>query len=78
MKIRSFLADYPDALERAEAFDAQVKQDANAISSNYVGLVELSIRQAFGAIEFTVSKNENGYNSDDILVFMKGEGFARM
>ena len=55
-------------------FDAQVKRDASAISSNYVGLVELSIRQAFGAIEFTVSRNNNGYNADDILVFMKGIG----
>ena len=72
MQIRPFLTEYPDALERAKAFDAQVKQDASVISSNYVGLVELSIRQAFGAIEFTVSKRDNGYNVDDILVFMKG------
>lgn len=53
-------------------FDARVKQDANSISAGYVGLVELSIRQAFGAIEITVSKNDVGYNVDDILVFMKG------
>ena len=59
-------------------FDAQVKQDAGVISSDYVGLVELSIRQAFGAIEFTVSKNESGYNVDDILVFMKGIWLVQM
>ena len=53
-------------------FDTQVKQDASTISSGYVGLVELSIRQAFGATEFTVSKNDIGYNVDDVLVFMKG------
>jgi len=72
LQIRSFLTGYPDALERAKAFDSQVKRDASAISSSYVGLVELSIRQAFGAIEFTVSKNDHGYNADDVLVFMKG------
>lgn len=58
---------------RATAFDAQVKSDASSISSDYADWVALAIRQAFGAIEFTLSKDSAGnYNTSDILVFMKG------
>lgn len=56
---------------------AQAKQDASAISSNYVGPVQLLIRQAFGAMEFTVSKDDSSCNVDDILVFMKGSESVR-
>ena len=67
------MGDYENALARATAFDAQVKSDASAISSDYADWVALAVRQAFGAIEFTLSKDSAGnYNTSDILVFMKG------
>ncbi|KAI0736382.1 hypothetical protein C8Q72DRAFT_909206 [Fomitopsis betulina] len=70
--LSSFLGDYENALVRATAFDAQVKSDASSISSDYADWVALAIRQAFGAIEFTLSKDSAGnYNTSDILVFMK-------
>ncbi|KAJ3931095.1 MAG: hypothetical protein NXY57DRAFT_941060 [Lentinula lateritia] len=68
----SFLQDYDNALDRAYAFDAQVDSDASAISSDYAGLVSLSIRQLLGAIEITLSKNSDGsFNTSDVIVFLK-------
>lgn len=49
-----------------------VNSDASAISSDYASIVSLSIRQAFGATEITVSKTGNTFNTSDILMFMKG------
>ncbi|KAI0092706.1 DUF1793-domain-containing protein [Irpex rosettiformis] len=70
--IASFLNDYSAALTRAKAFDAKVQSDALAISADYAAVAALSVRQAFGATELTVSKQSNGsFNSSDILMFMK-------
>ncbi|KAM5543283.1 hypothetical protein V8D89_003157 [Ganoderma adspersum] len=70
--ISTFLYDYPNALARSRAFDAQLKSDAGAISSDYAAIVALSIRQAFGGIEITVSKNHDGsFDSSNTLTFMK-------
>ena len=69
----TFLEDYPNAVARANAFDAQVKSDASKISTDYASIVALSIRQAFGAIEITVRKNSDGsFDSSNTLTFMKG------
>lgn len=69
----SFLNDYSNAVARASAFDAQVKSDASKISTDYADWVALAVRQAFGAIEFTISKDSAGkFNTSDVLVFMKG------
>ncbi|KAH9482400.1 Glutaminase A [Psilocybe cubensis] len=70
--ISSFLDDFKNALARAQAFDSKVNSDATKISADYASIVALSIRQALGAIEITVSKNSDGtFNTDDVLVFMK-------
>ncbi|KAH8120127.1 DUF1793-domain-containing protein [Phellopilus nigrolimitatus] len=70
--ISFFLSDYNAALSSADAFDFKLASDAKAISSDYADVVALSIRQAFGATEITVSKNPDGsFNSSDVLVFMK-------
>ncbi|KAF8434081.1 hypothetical protein L210DRAFT_3411045, partial [Boletus edulis BED1] len=55
--IQAFLEDDPKAVLRAQTIDKQVARDASAISSNYAGVVQLSIRQAFGAMELTISQN---------------------
>ncbi|PPQ99075.1 hypothetical protein CVT24_003635 [Panaeolus cyanescens] len=70
--ITSFLGDFNNALSRANAFDLQVQNDANKISTDYASIVALSIRQALGATEITVSKNSDGsFNTNDVIVFMK-------
>jgi hypothetical protein len=72
------LSDYSGSLQRAKAFDSKIQSDASAVSLDYAGLVSLSVRQAFGAIEITVSSNGNSYNTDDVLVFMKGSLFLHL
>ncbi len=50
-----------------------MKSDAGAISADYAAIVALSIRQGFGGIEITVSKNHDGsFDSSNTLAFMKG------
>lgn len=73
-QISDFAGDYFAALGRAQAFDRKVQSDASAISSNYAAVVALSVRQAFGALELTLSKKSDGsWNADDILIFLKGD-----
>ncbi|KAK2466302.1 hypothetical protein APHAL10511_001944 [Amanita phalloides] len=67
--ISSFIGDYSDALSRARSFDAKLRSDASAISSDYADIVALSVRQAFGAMEITVAKEV--VNSSDVLIFLK-------
>uniref|UniRef100_A0A0W0EZL0 Glutaminase n=1 Tax=Moniliophthora roreri TaxID=221103 RepID=A0A0W0EZL0_MONRR len=70
--ITSFLGDYDSALPRAKALDTKVNDDASKISSDYAGVVALSVRQFFGTMEITISKKDDGsLNTDDVLVFMK-------
>lgn len=73
-QISSFLGDFSGALTRSNTFDNQVNSDASKISADYASIVALSIRQALGATEITISKNSNGsFNTSDVVVFMKGE-----
>lgn len=75
-QISDFLGDYSAALTRAKAFDSKVKSDASKISNDYASIVALSVRQALGATEVTISKNSDGsWNTDDVIVFMKGKLF---
>lgn len=70
--ISSFLDDYSGSLERAAALDSQIQTDAAKISADYAGIVALSVRQALGAYEITISKNSDGsWNTDDVLSFQK-------
>ena len=73
-QITAFLADYPEALSRASALDAQVRKDAEVISPEYADIVELSMRQSFGATEITISGSEGAWNTSDVLMFIKGDG----
>ncbi|KAJ7068407.1 DUF1793-domain-containing protein [Mycena amicta] len=70
--ISSFLCDYTAALWRANIFDTKVQSDAAAISTDYAGVVAISIRQSLAANEITVSKTSTGaFNTSDVIVFMK-------
>jgi hypothetical protein len=67
------LSDHDRALSAANDFDAKVEADAKKISDDYSGIVALSIRQALGASEVTISKAGDGsWNISDVLYFMKG------
>jgi hypothetical protein len=67
-----YLQDWKKAVGVANALDTRVTTEAGAISKDYEGLVTLSIRQAFAALEPTVGRFANGtVNKDDVLVFMK-------
>ncbi|CCA68621.1 probable glutaminase A [Serendipita indica DSM 11827] len=70
--INAFHTDYSDALARAKSLDTKFSSDAAEISDAYDGVVSLSLRQAFAAMELTVSKNSDGsLNHSDILLFQK-------
>ena len=71
-QISAFISDYSAAVTRASTFDAKVQSDASKISSDYAGIVAASLRQAFGATEITVSRTSSGFNTSDVLMFMKG------
>ena len=46
--------DFDTATELASKFDDQVKTDAGKYGDDYVGIVELSMRQAFGGMELSI------------------------
>ncbi|VDC02380.1 unnamed protein product [Peniophora sp. CBMAI 1063] len=69
--ISAFISDYSAAVTRAAAFDSKIQTDASKISTQYAGIVAASLRQAFGATEITVAKTSSGYDTSDVLMFMK-------
>ncbi|KAJ7464116.1 hypothetical protein FB451DRAFT_454384 [Mycena latifolia] len=71
--ISFFLKDYATALGTAKTLDAKVVADAGkAGGADYAGIVALSIRQAVGANELTISKGKDGrWNTSDVMLFMK-------
>ncbi|KAI0779898.1 DUF1793-domain-containing protein [Fomes fomentarius] len=70
--IKIFLLDYSNALQRAGTFDSQIEADAKQISTDYASIVALSVRQAFGPLEITASKNGDGsYDTSNVLTFVK-------
>ncbi|KAJ7584062.1 hypothetical protein C8J56DRAFT_893677 [Mycena floridula] len=58
--VDSFLADYPNALQRAITLDAKLMGEAQQVSSDYVSLVSIAVRQTLAATDFTVSQTKNG------------------
>ncbi|KAI0727370.1 hypothetical protein C8Q72DRAFT_463133 [Fomitopsis betulina] len=53
--VEAFLSDYDNALSRAEALDAQIRQAAANIApgNQYWNMLSLSARQVFGALDLT-------------------------
>lgn len=54
-QVEAFLSDYDNALSRAEALDAQIRQAAANIApgNQYWNMLSLSARQVFGALDLT-------------------------
>ncbi|TFY77749.1 hypothetical protein EWM64_g6266 [Hericium alpestre] len=75
--VAEFLDDFPNARQRADQLDAKILSDARAMSSDYVDLVSYVVRQVYGMIELTASKNPDGSsNTSDVMMFMKNIGGA--
>ncbi|KAI0705121.1 hypothetical protein C8T65DRAFT_740959 [Cerioporus squamosus] len=76
--VDAFLADYPDALDRAVAFDNEVMNDAAKISARYLDLVSLVARQVMAAIDITaLGRPDNTVDVTDVKAFMKDIGFSQ-
>ncbi|KAH0587707.1 hypothetical protein H2248_006471 [Termitomyces sp. 'cryptogamus'] len=70
--ISFFIRDYHNALSGAMLLDSRVQRDAQKISTDYAAVVALSLRQAIGATEITISRSSDGsWNTSDVLVFQK-------
>jgi len=69
--------DFEAALSNAEAFDQVLTEVPPSLSQfdGYAGLLSLSARQIFGALEITVSKADDGsWNQSDVKIFFKDMG----
>ncbi|PCH40679.1 hypothetical protein WOLCODRAFT_70247 [Wolfiporia cocos MD-104 SS10] len=76
--VESFVTDYTDALARAEVFDDGLMSNASSISAQYANIVALAARQIFGTLDIAVpSDPSNGWNTDDVRIFMKDMGNSR-
>ena len=76
--IAFFVNDFEGALSNAKKFDAQVAADSKkavgggTVGDQYAAMTQLAVRQAFGALEITLSIDGSGaFNSSDVMIFLK-------
>ena len=79
LQVTSFIADYPNALNRAIALDQKILTAAANVSEHYADLVSLAARQAMGGTELTIgqSTSHSGqleWDTGDVKMFMKNVG----
>ncbi|KAL1964735.1 hypothetical protein VTN77DRAFT_6602 [Rasamsonia byssochlamydoides] len=68
--VSHFLDDYADAEAEAAALDETISSKATAVAgSNYSDIVELSVRQAYGAIDLTIPNDT--LDTSDPFAFIK-------
>ncbi|KAH7106819.1 DUF1793-domain-containing protein [Auriculariales sp. MPI-PUGE-AT-0066] len=66
--IKFFMDDFEEVSKLADDFDNKVKDEAGKHGDDYVGIVELSMRQAFAGMELSVSRNADGsLNKGDVI-----------
>ncbi|KLO05108.1 hypothetical protein SCHPADRAFT_947174 [Schizopora paradoxa] len=66
-----FLNDFETAIQTADAFDANVIFETEAISETYRDLVVPIIRQVMTTLDITISKSSDGsWNTTDVSAFM--------
>lgn len=71
------MGDFSNAQQRAIDLDERVLADARAISDDYADLISLSARQSL-AVDITVSRSrDGGFNTSDIMTFMRDIGNSR-
>lgn len=73
-QVEAFVADYGNALSRAEDLDAQVRQAAanSSPGSQYWNMVSLAARQVFGALDLTAPGSDG-----TARFFMKDIGLSQ-
>ncbi|CAA7266374.1 unnamed protein product [Cyclocybe aegerita] len=77
-QLDAFIADFPSARNRAEAFDMKIMSAASAVSQQYADLVALNLRQTMAALEITTAKRPSGeWNASDVKIFMRDTGNSR-
>lgn len=69
--MKFFVSDFNDSLSRAEALDAQVREEASKVSSDgkLFDMLSLVTRQVFSSLEITAQAN-------DVRIFMKDLGMT--
>lgn len=66
-----FYSDYAQALLLSVQFDAQVQQSAGSVSADYAGLCAITARQVFSGVELTITKTDAGFDTSDVMMFVK-------
>lgn len=74
-----FMDDYENALDHCIKLDRQIDQDSQKavgggeIGAQYSAITQLSLRQSFATLEWTVPYNDTkkSYNTSDTIVFLK-------
>ncbi|KAK0557871.1 hypothetical protein OC846_000166 [Tilletia horrida] len=77
--VKFFLDDFESALANATAFDKKVAQDSKAVvgggivGNQYAAITTLSVRQALGALELTISRDPKTkkWNTTDTIIGLK-------
>lgn len=72
--MNSFLDDFPSAISRVVAFDANITSHANAIvpGGAYADILSLAVRQTIANTELTVGQGTNGaLNTSDVMLLMR-------
>ncbi|KAL5536145.1 hypothetical protein ACEPAF_4250 [Sanghuangporus sanghuang] len=72
--IAEVLNHFDDALSGAISLDSEILGAAGQISGNYADILSLSTRQAMGALEYTLLKSDDSFNTSDVKAFMKDMG----
>ena len=72
--MKFFISDFDDSLSRAEALDAQVREEASGVSSDgkLFDMLSLVTRQVFSSLEITAHQDQ----ANDVRIFMKDLGMT--
>ncbi|TFK71714.1 DUF1793-domain-containing protein [Pluteus cervinus] len=76
--VDAFANNYGSALASSIALDSNLTNAASSISPEYVDLVSLATRQAFGPVDITIKRNADSvWDTTNLLAFMKDIGSSR-
>lgn len=77
MQISDVLNNFTDVIATSGSIDEQILSVASTISANYSGLLAISTRQIFGALDYTILSSEvdeNDIKHTDVRVFARDFG----
>lgn len=70
------VGDLQNAVRTGSLFDNEIEEAARNVSNNYFEILALTIRQALGAVELAISKTDNGWDTDNPMLLVKGARFV--